>query len=102
MRRLALVTLITLTLGACSDDPPAAPGTPGGTEQITGNERIGWSQQAASAADLAGLGYNLYVDSSNARIVKAMRDALVAGNPTLASQLASTYSFGITSNGPPR
>jgi pectate lyase len=44
-------------------------------------------------------GYNLYVDSSNARIVKAMRDALVAGNPTLASQLASTYSFGITSNG---
>ncbi len=44
-------------------------------------------------------GYNLYVDSSNARIVKAMRDALVAGNPALASQLASTYSFGITSNG---
>ena len=44
-------------------------------------------------------GYNLYADSSNARIVKAMRDALVAGNPTLASQLASTYSFGITSNG---
>ena len=41
--------------------------------------------------------YNLYVDSSNARIVKAMRDGVVAANPTLASALNSTYSFGITS-----
>jgi pectate lyase len=44
-------------------------------------------------------GYNLYVDSSNARIVKAMRDGIVAANPTLASALSSTYSFGITSQG---
>jgi pectate lyase len=43
--------------------------------------------------------YNLYVDSSNARIVKQMRDDIVAANPTLASQLGSTYSFGITSQG---
>jgi len=41
--------------------------------------------------------YNLYVDSSNARIVKAMRDGIVAANPTLAASLSSTYSFGITS-----
>ena len=41
--------------------------------------------------------YNLYVDSSNARIVKAMRDGIVAANPTLAAALSSTYSFGITS-----
>ena len=41
--------------------------------------------------------YNLYVDSSNARIVKAMRDGIVAANPTLATALSSTYSFGITS-----
>jgi len=41
--------------------------------------------------------YNLYVDSSNARIVKAMRDGIVAANPTLAAPLSSTYSFGITS-----
>jgi pectate lyase len=42
-------------------------------------------------------GYNLYVDSSNARIVKAMRDGVVAANPALATSLSSTYSFGITS-----
>jgi pectate lyase len=44
-------------------------------------------------------GYNLYVDNSNARIVKAMRDSIVAGNAALATALGSTYSFGITSNG---
>jgi pectate lyase len=42
--------------------------------------------------------WNLYVDSSNARIVKAMRDGIVSANPTLATQLNSTYHFGITSN----
>ena len=41
--------------------------------------------------------YNLYVDSSNARLVKVMRDGIVAGNATLAAQLSSTYSFGVTS-----
>jgi pectate lyase len=41
--------------------------------------------------------YNLFVDSSNARIVKAMRDEIVAANAPLATQLGSTYSFGITS-----
>ena len=42
--------------------------------------------------------YNLYIDSSNARIVKQMRDGIVSANPTLAAQLNSTYHFGITSN----
>ena len=45
--------------------------------------------------------YNLYVDSSNARIVKEMRDGIVAANPALATAHESTptYHFGITSNG---
>ena len=44
-------------------------------------------------------GYNLYLDASNARLVKTMREAVLAVNPTLASQLSSTYSFNITLNG---
>jgi pectate lyase len=45
--------------------------------------------------------YNLYVDSSNARIVKYMRDGIVNANPTLQSALdgpQASYHFGITSN----
>jgi pectate lyase len=44
-------------------------------------------------------GYNLFVDNSNARIVKDLRDGIVAANPALATALGSTYHFGITSNG---
>lgn len=43
-------------------------------------------------------GYNLYIDSSNARIVKELRDNVAAANPALASALASTYQFNVTSN----
>jgi len=42
--------------------------------------------------------YNLFVDSSNARIVKEMRDGIVAANPALATALNANYHFGITSN----
>ena len=45
--------------------------------------------------------YNLYIDSSNARIVKDLRDGIVAANPTLAAALdgaTPTYKFGVTSN----
>ncbi|HEX5160968.1 MAG TPA: chitobiase/beta-hexosaminidase C-terminal domain-containing protein [Steroidobacteraceae bacterium] len=43
--------------------------------------------------------YNLYVDSSNARLVKEMRDGIVAGDPVLAAQLESNFHFGVTLNG---
>ncbi|HEY1283568.1 MAG TPA: chitobiase/beta-hexosaminidase C-terminal domain-containing protein [Steroidobacteraceae bacterium] len=43
--------------------------------------------------------YNLYIDSSNARLVKDMRDGIVQANPTLQAALDSTYHFAVTSNG---
>ena len=45
--------------------------------------------------------YNLYIDSSNARIARDMRDAIVLANPTLTAALegaSPTYKFGVTSN----
>ena len=44
-------------------------------------------------------GFNLFIDSSNARIVRELRDGIVAANPALASALSSQYSFGIISQG---
>lgn len=46
--------------------------------------------------------YNLYVDNFNARVVKVMRDEVVAANPTLRSAVegnSPNYKFGITLNG---
>jgi glucose/arabinose dehydrogenase len=56
--------LITIFAAACGSSTPAPPATggSGGTESITGRERIGWDQPAANAADLADLRYAVYVD----------------------------------------
>lgn len=43
--------------------PPPVPG-PGGGESITGRERFGWDQPSASAAEVASLGYAVYVDGA--------------------------------------
>jgi glucose/arabinose dehydrogenase len=49
----------------CDEDPPDPPDTPpGGVEQITGNERLGWEQRAATAGELAAIRYNIYVDNA--------------------------------------
>lgn len=46
--------------------------------------------------------YNLYVDSSNARIMKATRDAVVQANPALRAKVegsSPTYKFDVVLNG---
>jgi glucose/arabinose dehydrogenase len=50
--------------GACSSSKPPTPGPPGNTpESVTGRERLGWDQQAASVEDLATFRYAIYVDN---------------------------------------
>ncbi len=68
MRRLA-VLVCCLALAACGDDAPDPPDTsPDGVEQITGNERIGWQQRAATSGELSALRFNIYVDQSPSEI----------------------------------
>jgi glucose/arabinose dehydrogenase len=56
---------LTLAMAACDKESPDTPDMPGsGTvEQITGNERIGWQQAAATSAELSTFRYNIYVDN---------------------------------------
>lgn len=68
MPRLLCVTLVAVTaLVGCggSDSPPTSSPPPAGSgETITGRERIGWVQRAASEGDLSLFGYALYVDGN--------------------------------------
>lgn len=53
-----------LVASACGSTQPPTPSPPGsGTETITGRERLGWDQPAASAAELAAFRYAIYVDN---------------------------------------
>ncbi|HET7220006.1 MAG TPA: PQQ-dependent sugar dehydrogenase [Vicinamibacterales bacterium] len=68
MRRLGLLAIVVATIGsvACGggSSPPgsADPGKTG--EQITGRERLGWTQAAADANEVSAFGYVAYVDGN--------------------------------------
>jgi len=67
-RRFLAATLAAATqLFACSSsNAPAPPSAtpPSGNQPIRGSERIGWDQRANDAAELATLGYAIYVDGA--------------------------------------
>jgi glucose/arabinose dehydrogenase len=49
---------------ACSKSSPPASQTPSGAQQITGKERIGWTQPASDPAELSTFEYAIYVDDA--------------------------------------
>jgi glucose/arabinose dehydrogenase len=68
-RALGLICLgLAFAAAGCDKDSSDTPapgdgGGGGGAEQITGNERIGWQQAAATPAELAAFRYNIYIDN---------------------------------------
>jgi glucose/arabinose dehydrogenase len=69
--RLATSMCVLLAATACSKEPPATPstGSPSGPITIRGNERLAWDQQAAETAELSKIGYILYIDGSQGRVL---------------------------------
>jgi glucose/arabinose dehydrogenase len=66
-RALASAIVCSLTLVACGgNDAPPAPGTGGssGDVQVSGGERLGWTQQAANAFELSTFQYAIYLDGN--------------------------------------
>lgn len=69
LRRVAALVALSsaLTCSArCGDpSPPPTPSpSPGAGEPITGRERLGWTQRAQDAAELATFDYAIYVDGA--------------------------------------
>ena len=95
-RQQAIATIIScVVLTACSggNDPPSE-GSGGGTE-ISGSERLGWDQRAASQTDLASLHFFIYVDGANRQeIASASCEALNADGVAACSGRLPTMSTG--------
>ena len=62
-RSLRLFCLVLAVAAAGCDKDSSDTPPDGGVEQITGNERIGWQQAAATPAELSTFRYNIYVDN---------------------------------------
>jgi glucose/arabinose dehydrogenase len=67
-RHAAALVFAVLLCSACGGSsnppPPGTPGPGGGSNTITGRERIGWLQQAQDDVQLAMFDYAIYVDGS--------------------------------------
>jgi glucose/arabinose dehydrogenase len=63
---VALAALVAFS-GCDKNRPPTTPGD----NQITGNERLGWDQQAANATELATFRYALYIDGARNELADA-------------------------------
>jgi aldose sugar dehydrogenase len=59
--------LIALLVG-CSKTPQPPQQPPPSGERITGNERIGWTQQATDSMELADFKYAIYVDGARSTL----------------------------------
>ena len=68
----AVVTALA-AIPACgsSTPPPSSSGPAGGGDRITGQERLGWSQSAADATELASFRYAAYVDNNRVELIAA-------------------------------
>ena len=112
--RPILVVVGCLLLSGCGNSQPPTPSPPGGgTETITGRERIGWDQPAASSAELATFRYAIYVDNVRSEVADVTCASTAGPNgyacsgrlPTMANgthvlELASFIVAGQTLEGP--
>ena len=94
-RQQAIATIIScVVLTACTggSDPPST-GSGDGTE-ISGSERLGWDQRAASQAELGALRFVIYVDGNRQDIASASCGALNADGVASCSGQLPTMTTG--------
>lgn len=73
--------MCALMVGGCGSQgapPSPAPGGSSGDVQVSGGERLGWSQQAANASELSTFQYAIYIDGSRALLSGASCGAIAA------------------------
>jgi glucose/arabinose dehydrogenase len=65
--RAVVASLLVCACAACAGktNPPAVGGGTGAVEQITGTERLGWTQPASSSEDPGSYQFFLYIDSGS-------------------------------------
>ena len=66
VRNLLLIVLACICVTGCKRKEPETPdpGNPGGEVRVSPGDRLGWTQQAADATELAAYQFALYVDGA--------------------------------------
>jgi glucose/arabinose dehydrogenase len=85
----AAVAVLAVGLASCGGgSPPPSTSDPGGTgERISGNERLGWNQAAASAGELATFRYAAYVDGTRVELTEVACTGPAGGTAPCSSRM---------------
>ena len=87
--------------GAGDTPPPASSNLSDTGDRISGNERLGWNQQAADARQLVRLRYAAYVDSNRVELVDVSCSEPSGGMSACSSRMpamaAGTHTIVVVS-----
>ena len=95
-RLRALASGVALLAAACSKSSPPPPEVtpPSGAETINGTERLGWTQRATDAVELATVRYAIYVDGTRSELAGASCAAAAAADGFACSARLPTLTAG--------
>ena len=93
---VALAYAVALLATACSKSSPPPPEVtpPSGAETINGTERLGWTQRATDAVELATVRYAIYVDGTRSELADASCGAAAAADGFACSARLPTLTAG--------
>jgi glucose/arabinose dehydrogenase len=102
IRVLAFIIVAGLCVAGCDNKPPETPdpgpGNPSGDVRVVPGSRLGWSQQAADATEVASLQFALYIDGARTTLTGANCTGAASGtgfdcSATLPSLSAGTHTL---------
>src|SRR5262245_36926140 len=93
---VVIASALTLFATACSKSSPPPPEVtpPAGGETINGTERLGWTQRAADAVELAAVRYAIYVDGNRSELAGASCAPAAAADGFACSARLPTLTAG--------
>ena len=93
---VAIAYALALFAAACSKSSPPPPEVtpPAGGETINGTERLGWTQRAADAVELAAMRYAIYVDGTRSELGGASCAPAAAADGFACSARLPTLTAG--------
>jgi glucose/arabinose dehydrogenase len=96
VRALALVLAVCICAAGCSKKEPEAPdpGNPSGDVPVSPGDRLGWTQQAADATELASFQFALYLDGARLTLTGVSCSRTASGAAFDCSAQLPTFSTG--------